>query len=97
MTCDLGIQAEHLENLIQYIRNCLPGVSIWAYGSRVKGTWSKYSDLDLVVFCERNQSVSELVEILDESSLPFRVDLHCWNELPKAFQNEIEATKIVII
>ena len=50
------------------------------------------SDLDLVVFAAKEQSrqVSDLRESLEESDLPFRVDLFVWEELPDSFQKNIE-------
>ncbi|WP_297448095.1 nucleotidyltransferase domain-containing protein [Ferrovum sp.] len=56
----------------------LPGIAVWAYGSRVKWTARPNSDLDLVVFSSSAQRplVSELKEALDESNLLFIVDLH---------------------
>ncbi|MBF0426769.1 MAG: nucleotidyltransferase domain-containing protein [Magnetococcales bacterium] len=74
------------------LRRFLPGVTVWAYGSRVKGTARTYSDLDLVVFATSTQRalVSELKEVLDESNLPFPVDVLVWDELPERFRRTIE-------
>jgi len=48
----------------------------YAYGSRVKGTAKKYSDLDLC-FQEKIpwNILSHIEEELEESNLPFKVDL----------------------
>ena len=69
----------------------LPDVLVWAFGSRVKGNFRSDSELDLVVFSKDTQSavVSELKEALDESSLPFSVDVLVWDEIGQDFQKHI--------
>ena len=64
---------------------------MWAFGSRVKGTARKNSDLDLVAFTDDSQSplVGQARESFEESSLPFRVDLHVWSDLPESYQANI--------
>jgi predicted nucleotidyltransferase len=77
----------------------LPGVTVWAYGSRVKGTARPASDLDLVVFATADQqaAVSELREACEESNLPFRVDLFVWSEVPENFQAAIKGEHAVLV
>ncbi len=74
------------------------GVRSWAYGSRVKGTARRTSDLDLVVFSEQGDGrVFSLREAFEESDLPFIVDVHVWNELPAEWQAEIELGKFELV
>jgi len=67
------------------------GVEVWAYGSRVQGTSSEASDLDMVVFASRDElaQISLLIEAFENSYLPFRVDLFIWNNLPKSFHDNV--------
>ena len=83
--------------LLHLLREYLPGVEVWAYGSRVKGTARPYSDLDLVAFAtpEQSRTVPELREALAESNLPFPVDLHIWHELPESFHAAIHKEHVV--
>jgi predicted nucleotidyltransferase len=92
MTTGIDITAEQRESLLALLQLHLPGVTVWAYGSRVKGTARPNSDLDLVVFTTPAQrpQVSELKDALDESNIPFRVDLHVWDEIPERFHEIIE-------
>ncbi|MBW2709982.1 MAG: nucleotidyltransferase domain-containing protein, partial [Deltaproteobacteria bacterium] len=62
------------------LQRYLPGTEVWAYGSRVKFTSKPSSDLDMVAFASKKQSmnVSDLKEAFEESDLPFRVDLFVW-------------------
>ena len=69
----------------------LPGVAVWAYGSRVKGNARPYSDLDLVAFTEpgHTSQLNALREAFEDSDLPFRVDLFPWPETPTSFHSQI--------
>ena len=76
----------------------LPGVEIWAYGSRVRWNARPQSDLDLVAFAppEQRGAVSQLREAFEESSLPFPVDLLIWDDLPESFHRNIEAEYVIL-
>ena len=76
----------------------LPGVTVWAYGSRVRWNARPQSDLDLVAFAppEQRDAVLQLREAFEESSLPFTVDLLIWDELPESFHRNIEAEYVVL-
>lgn len=87
------------ETLQSLVRRYLPDVTVWAYGSRVKGTSRLASDLDLVSFSAPAHAaqVSALREALEESSLPFRVDLFVWDEIPENFRRNIEQDHVVLV
>jgi len=98
MTSTLDISQEQRETLLALLHRYLPGVTIWAYGSRVKGSARPNSDLDLVVFTTPTQrsQVAELKDALDESNLPFRVDLHAWDDIPERFHDVIRNDYLVL-
>jgi predicted nucleotidyltransferase len=98
MTAAIDITARHRQLLLSLLRRFVPGVAVWAYGSRVKGTARPNSDLDLVVFSKPAQRlhVSELKEAFDESDLPFVIDLHIWDEVPRRFHGIIRKEYVVL-
>ena len=72
-------------------------VQVYAFGSRIKGTARKNSDLDLVIKSEEPLKLEEFYDIKDafsESDIPYRVDLSDWSLLSanfkKAVENELE-------
>ncbi len=87
----IDIAAEERALILALLERYLPGTAAWAYGSRVKWTSSPKSDLDLVAFAGSAQSrqVGDLREALEESDLPFRVDLFVWDEVPESFRETI--------
>ena len=94
---DISVRDHKL--VLDLLKQHLPNVAVWAYGSRVKWTARPQSDLDLVAFasCEQKAAVFNLREALEESSLPFPVDLFIWDELPESFRKRIEAEHVVLV
>ena len=98
VTTDIILPPEQLQLVLSLTQAHLPGVEVWAYGSRVRGNPRRYSDLDLVAFAELGQSarVDDLREALEESDLPIRVDLFLWDEIPDSFHRQIERQYAVL-
>ena len=92
MLSGLDIEEKDLFYIKSILNKFLPNVKCWAYGSRVTGKSKQYSDLDLVLFIDKNQEnkIIELKEIFDESNLPFRVDILNWNSIPDSFKDSIK-------
>ena len=99
MTDAIDISVGDHKLILGLLKQYLPNVSVWAYGSRVKWTARPQSDLDLVAFvsCEQKAAVFNLREALEESSLPFPVDLFIWDELPESIRRWIEAEYVVLV
>ena len=98
MTTDIILPPEQLMLVLSLAQEHLPGVEIWAYGSRVRGNPRRYSDLDLVAFTKPGQSAQaeNLREAFEESDLPIRVDLFLWDEIPESFHRQIEREYAVL-
>jgi len=99
MNGTIDITPDQRETLISLLSRYLPDTETWIYGSRVRGTSRPQSDLDMVVFAtpEQARGVSDLRESLEESNLPFRVDLFVWDDLPGSFHDRIEREHAVLI
>lgn len=80
--------------LEQLIQRYLSNVTVWAYGSRVKGEAHETSDLDIVL---RSADLSAIphdvfktfVEAVRDSNIPILVDVHDWAKLPISFHEQI--------
>ena len=101
-TSGLHLQPRHRRMIEGLAARHLPGVDIWAYGSRVNGKSRHGSDLDLVL---RGPKLAEIPsrqlgtfrEVLEESTLPFRVDAHDWARLPEGFHGEIQRNYVALV
>lgn len=102
MDREIHLRPRHRQVIEALARRHLPGVVIWAYGSRVNGESHDGSDLDLVLRGTGLAEVSslqlaEFEEALRESTLPFLVDVHDWARLPDSFHRRIERGYAVVV
>ncbi|MGN0031196.1 MAG: nucleotidyltransferase domain-containing protein [Candidatus Gastranaerophilaceae bacterium] len=95
---NIFLKDEHLAILCGIFEDYCPNAQIWAYGSRVCGDAHDGSDLDLAVidFGDKKCSLAELKNILNNSNIPFLIDINEFKNLPKSFQEEIRKKYIKI-
>ena len=98
----LHLPPKHRRALEALLRQHLPGVEVWAYGSCVNGRSHGGSDLDLVL---RGPGLKEIPsgqlgdfeEAIRESNIPFLVEARDWTRLPERFHGEIEREYVVLL
>ena len=101
MTDRLHLSSKHRRVLEALLREHLPDVEVWAYGSRVNGRSHDGSDLDLVLRrTDLNEipsgQLGEFEEAVRESNIPFLVQARDWARLPERFHQEIERDHVVL-
>lgn len=98
MTDSIDITPDQRKSVIALLSSYVPDTEVWAYGSRVKWTSRPASDLDLVAFVEPQQRerIAALKEAFEESSLPFRVDVMIWEDIPESFRKNILEKYVVL-
>ena len=101
MTDRLHLSKKHRQILETLLHDYLPGVEVWAYGSRVNGRSHDGSDLDLVLRGPELKEISagqlgDFEEALRESTIPFLVEARDWARLPEQFHREIEKDYVVL-
>lgn len=77
----------------------LPQREVRAFGSRATGLAKPHSDLDLVVMGEEpipDPVLAELHADLEDSDLPFRVDVVLWPDAPPSLRVAITTTSTPI-
>ena len=78
------------------LQKYVPGVSVWAFGSRARQTHKPFSDLDIVVVADQPlalSTVAQLSEAFSESDLPWKVDVVDWASIGETFRRHIEVQK----
>ena len=98
----LDLPRRYRDQIETLLRGHVPGVEVWAYGSRVTGKSHKGSDLDLVLRGPDLKRIPggqlmDLIEALEESNVPIIVQAHDWARLPERFHREIEREYVVLI
>lgn len=73
------------------------GAKVWCYGSRARGDYRHFSDLDLMVETSHDisNSISQLQEFLVESNFPYKVDLVKLNDFADSYRNSFEQDKVL--
>ena len=101
MTDRLDLPRRYRNQLEALLREHLPDVEVWAYGSRVNGRSHEGSDLDLVLRSPTLEPLGggyfDLLEAIDNSNIPILVQAHDWARLPESFQSEIEREHVVLV
>ena len=95
----IDVSADDLAVLRQFFAAFIPGAEVRAYGSRVKGTAWKFSDLDLAIVTPNGlppRVLNNLRGALAASDLVFRVDIHDWTHISPEFRAIIEECYEVI-
>ena len=100
MTDRLHLPRRYRDQIEPLLREHVPGVEVWAYGSRVNGMCHEASDLDLVLRRPGLKPLAgeylDLVEAFQQSNIPILVQAHDWARLPENFHREIERDYVVV-
>lgn len=95
----IAIPLRHLRYLLEQIEWYIPKTTVWAFGSRVKWSHRTESDLDLAVHCDKETAQKALPKLnyaLDESNLPFKVQILDYDRLPENMQANIKKNYLVL-
>jgi predicted nucleotidyltransferase len=94
----LDLAPLHVQLVRDVLRACLPeGGRAFAFGSRVRGTARRFSDLDLLVQAAAPlplDVLGRLREAFSESDLPMKVDVIDGADVTPAFRAAIETELI---
>ena len=100
MTDRLALPRRYRDQLEALLREHVPGVEVWAYGSRVNGESHDGSDLDLALRGPALEPLdggfNDLLEAIEKSAIPILVQAHDWAKLPESFHREIERDYVVV-
>ena len=100
MTDRLALPRRYRDQLESLLREHVPGIEVWAYGSRVNGESHDGSDLDLALRGPDLEPLDggfyDLLEAIEKSNVPILVQAHDWATLPESFHREIERDYVVV-
>ena len=99
VTPPIEIKPQDWSVVLRILQEQVPGVEVWAFGSRARRTAKPYSDLDLALITQQPLSLGKLASIteaFDNSDLPIRVDVVDWAATSETFRKIIERDKVVL-
>ncbi len=92
----LHMEQRHYQMLLEILSK-YPYV-FYAFGSRARGNPKRFSDLDL---CFKDpipfRDLDAIIEALEESNLPFTVDIVDWNKCSDQFKELISKDLVEIV
>lgn len=90
----MDIQERYLDKLktlvLQYTQN--QPVKVWLFGSHAKQTAHRFSDIDIAILPVgqlKLSFISELKEKIEESSIPYSVDVVDLSQTDENFRNKV--------
>ena len=95
----IDLRPEELAAVRAILAEHVPDCGVWAYGSRVKGSSWKYSDLDLAIIGSSRLDpvrIYRLRDAFEESGLDFRVDVLDWHAVSESFRSQMEGQHEVV-
>lgn len=88
-----GILPEHEEIIKEILKSYVSDYAFFYYGSRVKGTHSSVSDLDILIKGNKEMPLSLLAtikQVFDASALPYVVNFTDYNKIDISFYDLIK-------
>lgn len=96
-----GLEKRHIDFIIGILKKNIPNAKVYIFGSRAKGTYIEYSDVDIAFkLPEGRLSADILGKILIEftdSTLPYEVDVIDLNAVDEKFLSLILASLIELV
>jgi predicted nucleotidyltransferase len=94
-TLKFGLSHNNFVLLKSILKPLQASSKLFLFGSRARGDFKKYSDIDLLIVGDVSQQMlSEVKEALEESSLPYKVDLVLEKDLAPSYQENIRRDMI---
>ena len=97
-----GLEQRHIDFILQILHNNIPqkDAKFYIFGSRSKGNYKEYSDIDIAVELPKERLTADILgKILiefNDSTLPYEVDVVDLNAIDEKFKNLISNSLIQI-
>lgn len=97
-----GLSQKDLNILIEGLKGSLLAgqkLKVYVFGSRARGDYKKYSDIDLLVEAEPLMNSRQrrlVIDFYEDSDLPIKVDLVLKEDLVDSFRPSVESDKKLI-
>ncbi len=89
-----GLEEKHIKYIISVLDENIENGVYYIFGSRAKGDFKKYSDIDIALDIDGKKLdshiLSKISAIFEDSTLPYEVDLIDLNSISESFANLIK-------
>lgn len=102
MSCIKGVSPSDYTILKKHVLSPLlsDGFTIWLFGSRARGDYDKYSDVDLLVKGHKSkfrEIISKIREDIEESNFSYKVDIVFVDDLATSYRKKVESELVEIM
>lgn len=93
-----NVKEKYKSKILEIIKKLLPTCTIYLFGSRANGTVSFASDIDVAIDNKEQipmKILGEIQEQLEESNIPFEVDVVDLQRTDEKFRNKVLRTGMI--
>lgn len=92
----VNLEDKYIKLLKEIISKYLVNYQLYLYGSRAKGTARRFSDVDIAInSLELNSLILSKIKFdIEESTIPYSVDILDYNSISEDFKNLISSSLI---
>ena len=96
---DIGfsqINLDEIKRILTQFTASNQKLDVFVFGSRARGDYKKYSDLDLLLIAEPEitpSTTQAMIDAFDESDLPVKVDVVRYEDILESFKTNIQRDK----
>lgn len=98
-----GLNPEELKLLMDLVIKPLKsyGASVWIFGSRARGNFKPFSDIDLLYSLDNDHQLPQgalfqIKDAIEESRLPYKVDIVSESELAASYRDNVLSERVLI-
>lgn len=88
-----GLEKRHYDFILDNLKKYIPNAKYFIFGSRSKGNYQKYSDIDIAIDLNNEKLkadiLAKIITSFQDSTLPYKVDIIDLNSIDENFKNII--------
>jgi predicted nucleotidyltransferase len=92
------IDLETKEKIIKIITTFIPDAKIYLFGSRARGTASKWSDIDIALDAGKllpNVAIDEIISVFQATNIPYKIEIVDFHKVNNDMQESISREGIL--
>lgn len=94
----LGTQANSPKTVVRELGregliDDLRGFRVWIFGSRARGDYQRYSDVDVLIDGDVDPELGSFEEIFENSNFPYKVDFVLSRRLASSYRKNVDQEK----
>jgi predicted nucleotidyltransferase len=95
---DNGLDTKAREKIISLISALLPRAKIYLFGSRARGTYSKWSDIDIALDADVPlpiTAVDEIKSVFEATNMPYKIEVVDFHRVSPSMREAIRREGIL--